>query len=87
MIEWNSLLAVGLILAPLARCFANFDVGQRQVIAIEQLGNLGGGGQRLVFSAAVIDGLGAQRLDARLELVDRGEIKLFVQGCVPPKKV
>ena len=42
VVERNSLLAVGLILAPLARCFADFDVGQRQVVAVEQLGNLGG---------------------------------------------
>ena len=86
VIERNSLLAVGLHTRALARCFANFDVGQWQVVAIEQLGDFGGGGQRLVFGAAVIDGLGAQCMDARLELVERGEIRLFVHGCVTRKR-
>src|SRR5438132_14389307 len=60
VVEWNALLAPGLILALLARRFANFDVSQRQVVAVEQLGDFGGGGQRLVFGAALVDGLGAQ---------------------------
>ena len=78
VVERNPLLAVGLILAPLARRLANLDVGQRQVVAIEQLGDLGSGRQRLVLGAAIVDGLGAQRLDARLELVEFGEIRVLV---------
>jgi len=34
VLEWNALLALGLILAPLAGRLANFDVGQRQVLAV-----------------------------------------------------
>ena len=77
VVERNSLLAMGLVVPPFARRLAHLDVGQRQVVAIEQLGDLGGGGQRLVLGAAIVDGLGAQRLNARLELVERGEI-----GCL-----
>jgi len=32
-------------------------------VAIEQLGDLGGGGERLVLGAAIVDRLGPQRLD------------------------
>jgi hypothetical protein len=78
IIERDSLLAVGLVRQPLAGRLANVDVGQRQVVAIEHLGDFGGGGQRLVFGAAVVDGLGAQCLDARLELVEFGEIGLLI---------
>ena len=78
VVERDSLLAVGLIRAPFARRLANVDVGQRQVVAIEQLGNLGGRGQCLVFGAAVVDGLCAQCLDAHLELVERREIGMMV---------
>ena len=74
VIERNSLLAVGLIRAALARRLAHLDVGQRQVVAIEQLGDFGSGGQRLVLGAAIVDGLCAQRLDTHLELVERSEI-------------
>ncbi len=38
VVEWNSLLAVSFILAPLARRLVNFDAGQRQVVPVEQLG-------------------------------------------------
>jgi hypothetical protein len=38
-----ALVAVGLIFAPLTRRITDFDIGQRQVVAIEQLGDLGGG--------------------------------------------
>ena len=78
---------MGLKLAPLARRLAHFDVGQRQVVAVEQLGDLGGGRQRLVFGAAVVDGLGAQRLDARLELVERIEIRMFVHGSFTAQEI
>ena len=52
VVERNSLFAMGLV-------DAQFDVGQRQVMAIEQFGDLGGGGQRIVLGAAIDDGLGA----------------------------
>jgi len=87
VVEWNALLAVGLILAALAGRLPNFNVGQRQVVAVEQLGNFGGGGQRFVFGAAVVHGLGAQGLDAHLELIERGEIRVFGHGYVTPTKV
>ena len=44
VVERDSLLAPGFIDAPFARRCANVDVGQRQVVAIEQFGDLGGGG-------------------------------------------
>src|SRR4051794_4767704 len=39
---------------------------------VEELGDLGGGGDRLLFGAAVLHRLGPQRLDARLETVEVG---------------
>ena len=77
VVERNALLAMGFVGAPLAGRVAQLDIGQRQVVAVEQLGDLGGSGQRLAFGAAVVDGLGAQTLDARLELVEGGGIGTF----------
>src|SRR4051794_38087960 len=74
VVERDPLLAVSLKQAPLTRRLAHLDVGQRQVVAIEQLGDLGSRRQRLVLGAAIVDGLCAQRLDAQLELVERSEI-------------
>ena len=51
---------------------AHLDVGQRQIVPVEQLGDLGGSRQRLLLGAAIVDRLRAQRLDARLELVELG---------------
>jgi hypothetical protein len=87
VVERNALLAAGLIGAPLARRLPDFDVGQRQVVAVEQLGDLGGGRHRLAFGAAVVDGLGAQRLDARLELVERIEIRVYVHGTCTAQEI
>ena len=62
---------MGLKDPPFARRCAQLDVGERQIVAIQQLGDLGGGRQRLILGAAIGDGLGAQPLDARPELVER----------------
>ena len=43
-------------------------------MAIQQFGNLGGRRQRLVLGSAIDDRLGAQRLNAELQLVERGRI-------------
>src|SRR5215211_3205825 len=43
-----------------------------------------GGRQRLVFGAAVVDGLCAQSLDAQLELVERHEIRGLVHFYAAP---
>ena len=78
VVERDSLLTVGLIRATFARRLAYIGVGQRQIVAIEQLGDFGSGGQRLILGAAVVDGLCAQRLDTHLELVERSEIEVLV---------
>jgi hypothetical protein len=72
VVDRNALLAMGLVdLTVAGRCL-ELDVRQRQVVAIEQFRDLGGGGQRLVLGAAIGNGLGAQRLNAGLQLVERG---------------
>ena len=72
VVERDALLAVRLVHAPLTGRLADLDIGQRQVVAVEQLGDLGGRRQRLALGAAVVDGLGAQAPDAQLELVEGG---------------
>ncbi len=76
---------MGLIRQPLARRLANVDVGQRQVVAIEHLGDLGGGRQRLLLGATVVDGLCTQSLNARLELVEFGKIGVLVHFSCPSR--
>ena len=51
--------------------------------AIQQLGDLGGGRQRLVLGAAI--GFGAQRLNAELKLVEHGRIErlIITKGRAP----
>nr|AAF64652.1 unknown [Bradyrhizobium japonicum] len=69
---------MGLKDPPFARRRPQVDVGERQIVAIQQLGDLGGGRQRLFLGAAIGDRLGAQRLDTKLELVERGRIGRLV---------
>jgi hypothetical protein len=80
IVERDALPVARLVDAPLAGRFADLDIGQRQVVAVEQLSDLGGSGQCLALGAAVGDGLGAQPLDARPELVDRVQP---AQGLMP----
>ena len=70
IVERDALAAARLVDAPLAGRLANLEVGQRQLVAVEQLGDLGGGGDCFAFGAAVGDCLGAQPLDARPKLVE-----------------
>src|SRR6185312_9103064 len=78
-VDRDAFAVARLIDAPLARRRADLHVAERQVVAVEQLRHLRGGGQRLAFGAAVGDGLGAQGLDARPEFVAR----LATQGLMP----
>src|SRR4051812_942709 len=70
VVQRNALLAKSLVDPPLARRRAQFDVGERQIMSIQQLGDLGGRRQRLVLGAAIGDRLGTQRLNAELQLVE-----------------
>ena len=80
IVERDALLVMGLVGAALARRVTELDIGQRQVVAVEQLGDLRSRRQGLALGAAVGDGLGAQPLDARPKPVDRVEP---VQGLMP----
>jgi hypothetical protein len=35
VVQRNALLAVGLVLPPVTRCIADFDVGQRKIVSVE----------------------------------------------------
>ena len=71
IVERDALLAVRLVRQALAGRLADLDIGERQVVAVEQLCDLGRCRQRLAFGTAVVDGLGAQALNARPKLVER----------------
>ena len=79
VVDRDAFAVARLIDEPPAGCRADLHVAERQLVAIEQLRHLRGGGQRLAFGAAVGDGLGAQGLDARPEFVAR----LAAQGLMP----
>src|SRR4051812_44524467 len=53
-------------------------------MAIQQFSNLGGRRQRLVLGAAIGDRLGAQRLNAELQLVERSWIGCLMHGLPAP---
>src|SRR5664279_4268738 len=83
-VDRNALLAPSLILQPLARRLAHFNISERQVVAVEQLGHFASCGERLVLSATVVDSLGAKRLNACLELVEFGKVRTLVHGVLQP---
>jgi hypothetical protein len=90
IVERDALLAMGLVGTAVTRRGAQLDVGQRQVVAIEQLGNLGRRRQRLAFGAAVGDGLGAQSLDARpkpVEGVGPAQGLMPISFCAVPPRI
>ncbi|MGY4332945.1 hypothetical protein ACVWWG_007362 [Bradyrhizobium sp. LB7.2] len=78
VVQRNSLLAMGLVDPPFARRRTQFDIGERQIVAIQQFGDLGGRRQRLVLGATIGDRLGAQRLNTELQLVERGRIERLI---------
>ena len=59
----------------LALRLADLDIGERQLVAVEQLRHLGRRGQRLALGATVVDGLGPQRLNAAPELIERRRVR------------
>src|SRR5437868_4421641 len=75
-IERNALFAPGLIGALLALPITDFDIGQRKVVSVEQLGYFGGRQQGFGFGTAVVRGFGVQTLDSGLEPIKGSEIRM-----------
>jgi hypothetical protein len=71
-IQRNALPSVGLDNSTLAGFLADLDIAQREVVLVEQISDLGGGSERLLFGAAILYRFSPQCLDARLETVEVG---------------
>src|SRR3954454_3341564 len=67
-------------MALLALPITDFDIGQRKVVAVEQLGHFGGRQQGFSLGAAVVRGFGAQTLDSGLEPVKGSEVRVYGHG-------
>src|SRR3954454_21937539 len=75
VIQRNTLFAAGLIGTLLALSITDFDIGQRKVVSVEQLGHFCGRQQGFGLGAAIVCGFGAQTLDSSLESVNLESVK------------
>src|SRR3954452_12447906 len=77
VIERNALFAPSLIRALLALSITDFDIGQREVVSVEQLGHFGGRQQGFGLGASIVRGFGAQTLNSGPEPVKGSEVRMY----------
>src|SRR3954466_14544016 len=80
VIQRNTLFAAGLIGTLLELSITDFDIGQRKVVSVEQLGHFGGRLQGFGLGAAIVQGFGAQTLDTSPEPVKGSEVRMYGYG-------